>query len=50
MHLAKFTQSVLCRGATIDLVWPDLVAIAALGALFLASALARFRRTLARAQ
>lgn len=50
MHFVKFTQSVLCRGATIDLVWPHLVAIAALGALFLTIALARFRSMLASAQ
>jgi ABC-2 type transport system permease protein len=50
MHFVKFTQSVLCRGATVDLVWPHLVAIAALGALFLTIALARFRSMLASAQ
>ena len=48
MHFVKFTQSVLCRGAGIDLVWTHLVAIFALGAIFLAIALARFRRMLAR--
>ena len=50
MHFVKFTQSVLCRGAGIDLVWTHLVAIFALGAIFLAIALARFRRMLARVQ
>ena len=50
MHFVKFTQSVLCRGAGIDLVWPHLVAIVVLGAIFLAIALARFRRMLARVQ
>lgn len=50
MHFVKFTQSVLCRGAGLDLVWPHLVAIVVLGALFLLLALARFRRMLARAQ
>jgi len=50
LHFVKFTQSVLCRGAGIDLVWPHLVTIVALGALFLAVALARFRRMLARVQ
>ena len=48
MHFVKFTQSVLCRGAGIDLVWPHLVAIVVLGAIFLAFALVRFRRMLAR--
>ena len=50
MHFMKFSQSVLCRGAGIDLVWPHLVAIVVLGAIFLAIALARFRRMLARVQ
>ena len=50
MHFVKFTQSVLCRGAGIDLVWTHLVAILVLGAIFLAIALARFRRMLARVQ
>jgi ABC-2 type transport system permease protein len=50
MHFVKFSESVLCRGAGIDLVWPHLVAMAVLGAIFLAVALARFRRMLARVQ
>jgi ABC-2 type transport system permease protein len=50
MHFVKFTESVLCRGAGIELVWPHLVAIVVLGAIFLAVALARFRRMLARVQ
>jgi ABC-2 type transport system permease protein len=50
VHFVQFTQSVLCRGAGIDLVWPHLVAIVVLGAIFLAVALARFRRMLARVQ
>ena len=50
VHFVKFTQSVLCRGAGIDLVWTHLVAILVLGAIFLAIALARFRRMLARVQ
>jgi ABC-2 type transport system permease protein len=50
MHFVKFTESVLCRGAGIDLVWPHLVAMVVLGAIFLAIALGRFRRILARVQ
>jgi ABC-2 type transport system permease protein len=50
VHFVQFTQSVLCRGAGIDQVWPHLAAIVALGAIFLAAALARFRRMLARVQ
>jgi ABC-2 type transport system permease protein len=50
MHFVKFSQSVLCRGAGLDVVWPDLIILAALGALFLAPALARFRSMLAQSQ
>jgi ABC-2 type transport system permease protein len=50
MHFVKFTQSVLCRGAGIDVVWPHLAAIGVLGAAFLALALGRFRTMLARSQ
>jgi ABC-2 type transport system permease protein len=50
MHFVKFAQSVLCRGAGIDVVWPDLVMLAILGALFLALAIARFRTMLAQSQ
>jgi ABC-2 type transport system permease protein len=49
MHFVKFTLSVLRRGAGIDVVWPDMVILAVLGAAFLALALARFRAMLARA-
>jgi len=41
---------VLCRGAGLDLVWPHLVAILAIGAVCLVIALARFRRMLAQVQ
>jgi ABC-2 type transport system permease protein len=50
MHFVKFTQSVLCRGADIDVVWPHLLVLAVLGAAFLALALGRFRTMLARSQ
>jgi ABC-2 type transport system permease protein len=50
VHFVQFTQSVLCRGAGIDLVWQHLATIVGLGAVFLSIALARFRRMLARAQ
>lgn len=47
-HFVRFAQSVLYRGAGIDLVWKDLAAMAALGAAFVAVALSRFRTMLAR--
>ncbi|MBN9268757.1 MAG: ABC transporter permease, partial [Mesorhizobium sp.] len=47
-HFVRFAQSVLYRGAGVDLVWKDLAAMAALGAAFVAVALSRFRTMLAR--
>jgi len=47
-HFVKFAQSILYRGAGIDVVWPDLAIMAALGAGFLGAALSRFRTMLAR--
>jgi ABC-2 type transport system permease protein len=47
-HFVKFSQSILYRGAGIDVVWMDLTIMAALGAAFLAAALSRFRTMLAR--
>ena len=47
-HFVKFAQSVLYRGAGIDVVWSDLVIMGALGGAFFAAALARFRAMLAR--
>ncbi len=44
-HFVAFSQSVLFRGAGIAIVWPQLLATAAIGALAFAAALARFRRT-----
>jgi ABC-2 type transport system permease protein len=50
MHFVKFSQSVLCRGAGIDVVWPHMAILGALGAVFLTLALARFRKMLAQTQ
>ena len=47
-HFVRFDQSVLYRGAGIDVAWRDLAVMAGLGALFLALALSRFRAMLAR--
>lgn len=46
-HMVAFAQAVLFRGAGLELVWPRLLAMAAIGAAFAALALARFRRTIA---
>jgi ABC-2 type transport system permease protein len=42
----SFAQAVLYRGAGIDIVWPQLAAMAGIGMVFLAAALARFRATM----
>ncbi len=44
-HFVAFSQSVVFRGAGMPLVWPQLMATAALGALAFVAALIRFRRT-----
>lgn len=46
-HFVKFTQSVLFRGAGLDLVWLHMVPIGALGLLLFLVAWARFRRAIA---
>lgn len=42
-HFVKIAQAVLYRGAGIDIVWPNLLAVGGVGALFLAIAVLRFR-------
>ncbi|MFN3231349.1 MAG: ABC transporter permease [Alphaproteobacteria bacterium] len=46
-HFISFSQSVLYRGAGLDIVWPSLLIVVILGALFFFGALFRFRRMLA---
>lgn len=50
MHFVQFAQSVLFRGAGIDVIWPHLAALCVLGGVFLTLALVRFRKMLAEAQ
>ena len=45
---AKFSQDVLFRSAEVAIVWPQLAAMTAMGAVFLTLALLRFRSMLAR--
>ena len=47
-HYVKLAQGVLYRGAGLDIVWPQLLAMALIGAVFLAIALVRFRSMLTR--
>ena len=48
-HFVSFAQSILYRGAGIDVVWPEFTAVAVIGALFLALAILRFRSVVAQA-
>jgi ABC-2 type transport system permease protein len=42
-HFVSFAQSILFRGAGIDVVWPQFLATALIGALFFGLAILRFR-------
>ena len=43
-HFVSFAQAILYRGAGFDLVWPQFLAVALIGGLFLVLALRRFRQ------
>ncbi len=45
-HFVEAATAILFRGAGIDVVWRPFVAVTAIGLVFLAIALARFRRTI----
>ncbi len=49
-HFVSFAQAVLFRGAGFNAVWMDCAAIAALGLVFFAMALMRFRQMLVQVQ
>jgi ABC-2 type transport system permease protein len=42
-HFVSFAQSILYRGAGIDVVWPEFLLVAGIGGLFLFLAILRFR-------
>jgi len=46
-HYVRFAQSVLYRGADVEVVWPDLLTMVGLGVTFVAIALFRFKAMLA---
>jgi ABC-2 type transport system permease protein len=48
-HFVSFDQSILYRGAGLDVVWPQFLATGLIGGLFFALALLRFRSVAARA-
>ena len=45
-HYMAFAQAVVFRGAGLDIVWPQLLTIIGLGAIFFAASLALFRRSI----
>lgn len=45
-HFVAFAQAILYRGAGFGIVWPQFLALLAIGSVFFVLALARFRRTI----
>ena len=45
-HFVAFSQGVLYRGAGLDVVWPEIIKITAIGAAYFAFALTRFRKVI----
>jgi ABC-2 type transport system permease protein len=48
-HFVSFAQAILYRGAGLDVVWPQFLAVAGIAFLFLALSLFRFRSALSSA-
>ncbi len=46
-HFVAFAQAILYRGAGLDVVWPEFLAVAIIGALFFGLAIQRFRSAVA---
>ncbi len=44
-HFVRMAQAILFRDAGVDVIWPDLLATAVIGAVFFVAALLRFRKT-----
>lgn len=49
-HFVSFAQAILYRGADLSIVWPQLLAMTAIGAAFFGVSLMRFRNAIAAAQ
>lgn len=45
-HFVELAQAILFRGAGVDIVWPQLVALVVIGGVFFVGALGRLRRSL----
>ena len=48
-HFVSFAQAILYRGAGLDVVWPKFLAVASIGAIFLALSILRFRASVSSA-
>jgi ABC-2 type transport system permease protein len=48
-HFVSFAQAILYRGAGLDAVWPEFLAVAGVGGLFFWLAILRFRSIASRA-
>lgn len=46
-HFVSLAQTLLFRGAGLEVVWPQYLALAIIGTVLFALALVRFRRTIA---
>ena len=46
-HFVSFAQAILYRGAGLDVVWPEFLAVAGIGGLFFGLAIMRFRSVVA---
>jgi hypothetical protein len=49
-HFVSLSQTILYRGAGLDAIWPQIIALVANGVFFFAAALIRFRGALADAR
>lgn len=49
-HYTSFAQAVLFRGAGLEIVWPQLIAMVAIGTILFSLALSRFRSTMSAAR
>jgi ABC-2 type transport system permease protein len=49
-HFVSFSQAILYRGAGLNIVWPQLAAIAATSAVFFATSMMRFRKSIVSVQ
>ena len=45
-HFVELGQAILFRGAGVDVVWPQFLALMVIGSVFYLTALARFRKVL----